>query len=73
MVWYFKFSLNLFFQVDQKGFMMSLAVNIHLAIALYIFYFCIKRTIWTNAFKLVLKDSRRPRLERQNYSSTDSS
>ena len=39
-----------------KGFVMSLSTNLHFVAGIYIFYFCVKRSFWTDAYKLILRD-----------------
>ena len=46
------------FQLKHKGlkvFLMSCVSNLHFLIGIYIFYFCIKRSVWTDAYKIILK------------------
>merc|ERR1712154_486387 len=47
------------FEIKHNGlkvFLMSCISNIHFLIGIYIFYFCIKRSVWTDAYKIILKD-----------------
>ena len=46
------------FQLKHNGlkvFLMSCVSNLHFLIGIYIFYFCIKRSVWTDAYKIILK------------------
>lgn len=42
-------------KVPYRGFIMSMSTNLHFCLGIYIFYFCVKRTVWTDAFKIILK------------------